>query len=122
MYLLNRTVAVIKPRQPFLDWANSLPNSTPVTLEELRSDPSAILIPDFDYRKDSEAFLRSRYAPIFIMELDSWDQNRKLWPAKQDYPTFKEWFDVEFCSLVVDTLDEVILKVALDTSSARKRA
>ncbi|MFN8473890.1 MAG: hypothetical protein U0822_16995 [Anaerolineae bacterium] len=28
MYLINRAVVIIKPRQPFLDWANSLPDPT----------------------------------------------------------------------------------------------
>jgi len=27
MYTINRSIAIIKPRQPFVDWANQLPDA-----------------------------------------------------------------------------------------------
>lgn len=58
MDVINRAVAVIKPTQPFLDWAKSIPRPTDdVTLDEVRTDCTTILIPDFDDPAEAEALI-----------------------------------------------------------------
>ena len=107
MRLVNRGVLIIKPKQPFLDWADRLPDPTPVTLAQLREDCTAILIPDVD---DAEAYLRRIYRSIFEMELDGWHRDESFWPQKRDYRTFRAWFDVEWHSMVWDASDSVLLR------------
>lgn len=72
MYLVNRAVVIIKPRQPFLDWANSLPDPTPVTLEQLREDCNAILISDVDDDREAERYVRQIYRGLLDMEFVGW--------------------------------------------------
>jgi hypothetical protein len=113
MDAINRAVAIIKPKQPYLDWANSLPDpSENLTLEELRTDCTALLIPEFAHKDDEEAFLKEIYAAIFEMELDAWYRDDTLWPRKRDYQTFRDWFDVEIHSTVIDVLEEEITREA----------
>lgn len=103
MDVINRAVAVIKPRQPYLDWASSLPGpADDVTLDELRTDCTAILIPDFDAPAEAEAFIAAMADDLFEMELDSWDRDPRTWPVNRSYATFREWFDVEIHSIVFD--------------------
>jgi hypothetical protein len=106
MLQIDRAVAIIKPKQPFLDWIMQLPNpSMDMTLDKLRTDCTAILIPEFDYLDDSYAFVQEMGHQIFELELDSWDRDRALWPTERDDKTFRAWFDVEIHSMVLDTLD-----------------
>ncbi len=113
MDVINRAVAVIKPRQPFLDWAKSIPGPTDdVTLDELRTDCTAILIPDFDTPAESEAFIAGLAGDLFEMELESWDRDPTTWPEDRSYEAFREWFDIEIHSIVVDASDDTITREA----------
>ncbi len=109
MDVVNRAVAVIKPRQPYLDWAKSIPGpADDVTLDELRTDCTAILIPDFDTPVESEAFIAGLAGDLFEMELEAWDRDPTTWPEDRSYKAFQEWFDVEIHSIVLDTADDDI--------------
>ncbi len=111
MDIVNRAVAIIKPRQPYLDWAKSLPGpADDVTLDELRTDCTAILIPDFDTPAKSEAFIAGRAGNLFEMELEAWDRDPTTWPKDRSYQAFREWFDVEIHSIVLDATDDDIVR------------
>ena len=103
MDVINRAVAIIKPKQPYLEWATSLPDTTDhVTLDDLRTDCTAILIPECNDPAEAEAFVAERYADIFALELAAWHRNPRAWLAHRTYHTFLEWFEVETHSLVLD--------------------
>ena len=113
MNMINRAVAVIKPRQPYLDWAKSIPGpADDITLDELRTDCTAILIPDFDDPAEAEAFIAGLAADLFELELDAWDRDPTTWPEERSYGTFREWFDVEIHSIVMDASDDEIIREA----------
>ena len=113
MDVINRAVAVIKPRQPYLDWAKSIPGpADDVTLDEVRTDCTAILIPDFDDPAEAEAFIATIADDLFEMELDSWDRDPRTWPVNRSYAIFREWFDVEIHSIVLDASDDIIIREA----------
>ena len=43
MYTINRSIAIIKPKQPFVDWANELPDAElKSSLDEFKTDCLAI--------------------------------------------------------------------------------
>ena len=113
MNVINRAVVVIKPRQPYLDWASSLPGpADDVTLDELRADCTAILIPDFDDPAEAEAFIAAMADDLFTMALDAWDRDPRTWPVNRTYDTFREWFDVEIHSIVFDACYDNIVEKA----------
>lgn len=100
MYLVNRSLILIKPKEPYVNWANSTAQSYE-TIDEIRESSKAILLP-IDIYDNQEAFLEENFKVIFELELDAWLSDKRLWPRQIDYETFKKWFDVEFYSLVVD--------------------
>ena len=109
MDVVNRAVAVIKPRQPYLDWAMRLPDAPDdLTLDELQRDCTAVLIPDFDDPAQAEAFIAAIASDLFELELDAWDRDPQSWPEDRSYQTFREWFDVEIHSIVLDASDDDI--------------
>lgn len=98
---INRTVLVITPKQPYIDWANSFDDGGPtMSVNELRH--TAILIPDrydeFNYKN----WLKKNYKEIFVMELESWMVVPESWPKKMTYKVFKEWFEVRVADLAFD--------------------
>jgi hypothetical protein len=110
--MINRTVAVIKPKAPFLAWIHSIPDlkMTSVTLDDLRSDDStAFLLPECDSLDESRVYVNKIHKTIFEIELEGWWRDPADWPQKITAKKFHEWFDVEYHSLVIDTTGDDFL-------------
>ena len=109
--LINRAIAVITPRQPFIDWANSLELDQPrLTLVQARSDIRALLIPEPERRR----FIEMNYVFIFEDELTVWSRDKMQWPEPRTLGLFGEWFDVEIHTLVFDLGEDVIVSEEMD--------
>lgn len=107
MYFVDRSVAVIKPKQAFLDWLNAVPGNDMVdlTLDSLRSDCTVILLPEFNEPEEAVAHIDEQYEQLFKVEVASWYDDEDLWPKDMSLKAFWEWFDVEIHSTVLDTVD-----------------
>ncbi len=112
MYTIDRAVVIVRPNQPFAEWVNSLPESAGefFTLDEIRRDATAYLLPEGDTPSDFYTTLRELAEDIFTIELESWSRNPQTWPRKRDYAAFQKWFDIEIHSLVLDPFENEILK------------
>ena len=111
MYSINRGVAVIKPRKPFVDWLKNLPEPMPdITLDELHTDCKTILVPERNCDQDGMKYIRSEHGFLFEMMLAGYWTDEADWPVKRDWRVFKEWFDVEFHSVVIDLTERPVLK------------
>lgn len=108
MYELDRIATVIKPKQRFLDWVKQLPGDEMDELElsDLREDCTTLLIPAFDSPEEADEYIKEIFADIFANELESWDTEPESWPEAPTFEMFKEWFDIEYHSMVYDTLDD----------------
>jgi hypothetical protein len=111
MSLINRGVVVIKPKGPFLDWVNrDLTLSSPVTMEELRRDCAAILVPDLGSLEAALDYVEPLKPRLFEMELEAWDRDPANWPEERTSDLFDAWFALEVHSMVWDTVDTPIVK------------
>lgn len=59
-----------------------------------------------DYVRESR--LRSR--AMFVHELDAWRRDDAFWPEDRSFEAFKKFFDVRFCSIVLDMGEDEIEK------------
>ena len=111
MYQINRSVVILKPKKPFLDWLHQGPDAEPMelSLEDLHRDCTVLLIPDFDDETAALAYVHGRFRELFEVELGSWFTDPAMWPAKLSLELFKEWFDLELHSVVADLVDEELL-------------
>jgi hypothetical protein len=67
MFEVNRTVLVVKPKQPFLVWALSLDDEIKdLTLGRLRADCTAYLVPEIQYESDQREVLEWCGLPISL--------------------------------------------------------
>ncbi|MDE2040965.1 MAG: hypothetical protein KGI59_01060 [Patescibacteria group bacterium] len=109
MLTINRTVAIIKPKRPYIKWANSLPDADrEYTDEVFQKDQRVLLIPEHDTPKEDRAYINTIWREIFDEELLGWSLNRSWWPKERTQKMFWQWFDVEFHSMVVDMCDTPI--------------
>jgi hypothetical protein len=115
MFQIDRSVAVIKPKQPFVDWVNSLGDEEEqYSISDFSTDCSVILLPVVDSDEHAEAFIKNMFQDIFELELSSWMADDETWPEKINYKMFLEWFDVEYHSMVFDSLKDDIEKEPYD--------
>jgi len=107
MTTINRALIVLKPKAPFVTWVNATEDGDlTYTLEEVRSDSTAYLIPEVDNDNQFKQYLRRHYSALFESELADWLRDEERWPRERDFKTFLKWFDVEFHSVIVDLADE----------------
>ena len=111
MFPINRSVAIIKPQQPFVDWVNSVADAgDQYSVHDFSTDCSVILLPVVDSDEHAEVLIKEMFQNVFEMELLSWMADDEIWPENITYKMFKEWFDVEFHSMVFDPLQSDIEK------------
>jgi hypothetical protein len=111
MKSINRNVVIVKPKEPFLAWLQSL-SSPPenLTLDELRRDSLCLLIPESHSEGAATGLISKHYKKLFEDELMAWHTVKRQWPKKRTLAMFREWFELEFHSEVVDLVDEPIEK------------
>ncbi|MGB6866229.1 MAG: hypothetical protein WBE11_11105 [Candidatus Aminicenantaceae bacterium] len=110
---IDRSILTVRAKEPFLDWLHSLPDPDPVKyiLNEVNRDQSAYLLPEYEDDNKKESLLKKYFSKIFEEQLNGWWVDPDAWPSKRDLKTFKEWFDVEFHSVVLDLVDKPIRTV-----------
>ena len=111
--LVYRCAVVVKPRQPMLDWLCSVDPSYKPTVEQIRRDSHAYLVPDYedapDIDKAIDKYLKANFEGIFLNELNAWYTDPRIFP-KMTYPLFQAWFEVSYHSMVFDTVLKPITK------------
>ncbi|HJV07467.1 MAG TPA: VacJ [Chromobacteriaceae bacterium] len=107
MFEVNRSVAIIRPKAPFLAWLRALPGGLngALTLEALTRDCNALLIPAADDYASAEDFVLQHYRLLFQSELADWCDDDAFWPDNLSPALFAEWFEVEIHSVLTDLVD-----------------
>jgi hypothetical protein len=98
---VNRSCLIVSPAKGYVDWARSCPGGHP---GEGVVDPgeagTVYLIPEPE--AGPEKWLAKNYRAIFENELEAWYQDESAWPQDRSLKAFKTFFDVRFCSMVLD--------------------
>ena len=105
--MLNRGVLIVRPNQPFLEWAAGLDDSGLVP--DVEGEQTVYLIPEFDTPDDADSVIEQIDLEVFENELYGWHTDESAWPANRDLETFREWFTIELHSVVEDLCDYEII-------------
>src|SRR5687768_6430606 len=95
---VNRSAVIIRMRQPFIDWANQLPDrapeekKTPYLLDELNREPTVYLVPEIFDPEEWDAYLETRWPFLFEHLLTGWTSDSKLWPKRRSVKMLHAWF------------------------------
>ncbi|MGI9303108.1 MAG: hypothetical protein ACR2RB_10425 [Gammaproteobacteria bacterium] len=98
--MLNRSAVVVSPKQPYIEWAASLDDSGLAPSAD--DDRTVYLIPEYNDDVEAMEILSQAYDIIFEMELGAWHTEESAWPKSRTFAMFREWFEIEFYSLVDD--------------------
>ena len=67
---VNRSVIVVRAKEPFLQWLNSLPDPGKFTMDEVNRDSTVFLLPEYEDDSEMEKLLEHYYSFIFEEQLD----------------------------------------------------
>ncbi len=101
--MINRGSVIVRPKQPFIDWAEKLDDSGLVPNPE--GERTVYLIPEYDDDVEALEVLSKCFDIIFEEELMGWHTDESAWPKNRSFSMFREWFSFEFHSLVEDLCD-----------------
>ncbi len=103
-FTINRHLIILMPKQPVLDWIKRVdPDPPNLTLEQLRQEQNAFLVPDsLDGQEDAEKWVKRSWQMFFEGFLNEWYTVESWWPQKRTYKMFKDWFEVQYHSMVWD--------------------
>jgi hypothetical protein len=104
---INRNAIVVKPKQALIDWVNSIYPESPI---EAVNEATVYLIKEKDSNEAIEKWLQKNFDNIFQNELNNWHTDEKDWVQKRTYKLFKEWFDIEIHSMILDLEETAITK------------
>jgi len=96
---INRSALLVAPRAPFLNWAERYGDGVPYPIGEERT---VYLLPSYALETEVGEIVEHYYDIIFESELESWMLDDSTWPKERTYAVFREWFDVEVHSVVLD--------------------
>ncbi len=111
-FTINRSLIVLLPKQPVLDWLKQVdPDSSELTLAEIRREPDAFLVPhgEMELTDDAERWVSQRWKMFFERYLEDWYTAESYWPKNRTQKMFKEWFEIQFLPTVWDFSDEPVL-------------
>lgn len=101
--MLNRGVLIVRPKQPYLDWAAGLDDSDLVP--DPNDEKTAYLIPSFESDEEARKIVEEVYSEVFERELHAWHTDETAWPQNRDFKMFQAWFEIELHSVVEDLCD-----------------
>jgi hypothetical protein len=109
MHEINRSLAIIKPKQSYIKWVNSLPDADrEFSSDVFQEDCTAVLIAEYDTIKEARAHINKIWRDIFEYELAGWSTDEAWWPQERTQKMFWQWFGVEFHSMVFDPYQDEI--------------
>jgi len=100
--MLNRCAVIIRPAQPFIDWAASLPGADPQILPDIDDEQNVYLLPDLADGGDVDEMIAEAFGIMFENELEGWCIDEATWPRPRTLAMFKEWFMIEVHSVIHD--------------------
>jgi len=108
MYEVNRSVVIVRPKQPFLDWLRGLPGhfDERFTLEQLQQNGNALLVPAEEDTDAISTFVLEQAEKLFQAELADWCEDPTLWPQPLTAENFLQWFELSIYPIVTDIVDD----------------
>ncbi len=102
---INRAGLIVRPKQPYIDCANSVDDDAPrAILQELRTDLSIYLVDTVDFLEDCDLLVDDTWEWIFREQLSGWMREEDQWPEGLTREMFLEWFDCELSTMIWDML------------------
>jgi len=111
MRVINRIAISITGAEPYVAWMRQTGAAADrATLTVVRAKPfgTACLLPELELEEDVLEWIEDNAVWLFEFQLAAWTDDESAWPPTRDLKTFREWFQVDIHSVVVDVADDEI--------------
>lgn len=109
---INRGLIVLIPKQPVLDWIMRVDPNPPLglTLEELGQEQDGFLVSQrtIETVEDAQRWVYRRWKMFFERYVGEWYTEESWWPKNRSLKMFKQWFDIQYHSMVWDMSGDTI--------------
>jgi len=107
---INRAVIILRYKQPYIDWVRTAGlEPMELTLEEANEETEVFLVSSYDSSvepietaEDAVKWAEKRWRMLFEHILEGWIVLESEWPQNRTLNMFREWFEVEYHSIVWD--------------------
>ena len=111
--MINRTAIILKYMEPAVKWINEADpydENPGITIDSVNEDGTVYLVRDEDADSPEalDEWISLNYEILFEAELEDCYTDESLWPPKRNLKLFKQWFEVEYHSVVEDTVGSPI--------------
>ncbi len=111
--MINRSALLLKYKSPAIRWINDADpydDDPGTTVDSVNSDRTVYLITeeDADTPESRDRWIKRNYKALFEEELEGWYTDPDLWPKKRTLKLFREWFEVECHTVLIDTVGGAI--------------
>jgi hypothetical protein len=104
MKIVNRGFIAVRPKQPFVEWANQQDDEFKIDLDV---EPTLYLIEEDFF--EIEPIIERNFKKIFTCELDAVSDNEDGFP-EITMDVFMDWFSLEVGSTVIDLQKEDLIR------------
>ncbi len=102
--MLNRAALIVRYKQPFVDWVNSVETDAPQRLKLAdANDNNSVYLIEVDDEDDLPGWLQLNGEALMEAELSGWFAEPEVWPENRSLALFQKWCSVELHTLVFDT-------------------
>lgn len=102
---VNRCLAILRPKQEFVEWVNSMPDDPhKMTLEDVSRENICFLTPEYGSNEKCKEFILKNAEAILEVQLGGWDQSGETWPENLDRRLLQKFFEIEIHSMVIDMM------------------
>ena len=111
MRVLNRTAVSITGADPYVAWTRRTDADADkgvLTVRRAKPYGSAFLLPEFELEEDVQDWIEENATLIFEVQLAAWTDDESSWPATRNIAAFREWFNIDIHSVVIDVPDDEI--------------
>ena len=108
MNLINRSAILLRPKEPYINWAANLDDHSPAAAQALRDQTSIYLVNEIHYNTDENRAIKRHFEEVFESELNAWHRDPAAWPENRSLKMFRDWFDVEVQSMVIELADTAL--------------
>ena len=107
--MINRAAIILRYKAPAIQWINDADpyeDDPGITAESVNRERTVYLISDEDAESDDSVadWNERNDANLFEMELEGWYNDPSLWPKDRSLGVFREWFDLECHTVLIDTV------------------
>jgi hypothetical protein len=108
-HMINRAALLLRYKTPAVQWINEAfpgEDNPGITAASVNRERVVYLISDKDGESDESVrvWVRKNFKVLLEAELERWYTDADLWPQRRDFNLFLDWFDVEYHTVVIDTV------------------